>query len=301
MAARQHLEKGLAHYDAQHHRSDVSSFGYDSAAGCLCFTASALWYLGYPDQALRQMEEGIALGRRLFHPYTLAIVLGRAAMFYQIIGEKTVALELAEETVALCSEHGFQFWLTWGILVRAWALTDQDPEKGQLEEIRQSLAAYAATGAELVRPYFLTLFAEAQGKKGQTAASLQTLAEALDAAVQSTGENIWQAELYRLKGEVILNDERRMMNDEWKTQQVSSQGYAAEAEKCFQQAIEIARRQQAKSLELRAATSLARLWQQQGKQAEARQLLSEVYNWFTEGFDTQDLQEAKVLLAQWGG
>jgi len=146
--------------------------------------------------------------------------------------------------------------------------------------MQQGLAAWRATGAETLRPYFLALLAEASTKVGQCEAGLTLLAEAL-AVINDTGECRWEAELYRLKGELLL---------------ARATGQDTEAETCFRQALEIARRQQAKSLELRAAMSLARLWQGQGKHAEARELLAPIYNWFTEGFDTADLREAKGLL-----
>ena len=134
---------------------------------------------------------------------------------------------------------------------------------------------------------------------GYIARGLATVAEALD-LVEQTGERMYEAELYRLKGELLSNDERGMMNDEWETRQEKSSQHSDEAEGCFRQAIDIARSQQAKSWELRSATSLARLWQEQGKTAEARDLLAPVYRWFTEGFDTADLQDAKVLLKALG-
>ena len=161
----------------------------------------------------------------------------------------------------------------------------------RVEQIRQGLADYRATGAELFRPYYLALLAEAYGKGGQAAEGLTVLAEAL-ATVEKTGERFHEAELYRLKGELLLAQEG------YRLQAVGYREKIEEAEECFWKAIEIARRQQAKSLELRAVTSLARLWQQQGKKHEARQLLAEIYDWFTEGFDTKDLQETKTLLEE---
>jgi predicted ATPase len=148
-----------------------------------------------------------------------------------------------------------------------------------IAQLHQGLAAYQATGAEVCLPFGLAVLAEAYGKVGQTEAGLTALAEAL-ATAHRTGEGGWEVEIHRLKGELLL---RRASPIE-------------EVEACFQQALDIARRQQAKSLELRAAMSLTRLWQGQGKHAEARQLLAPIYGWFTEGFDTADLQEAKALL-----
>jgi predicted ATPase len=161
-------------------------------------------------------------------------------------------------------------------------MTEQVQGAAGLAQMRQGMAAYLATGSGVFQPYYLAFLAEAHGKVGQAGEGLTMLAEAL-AAVHKTGERFYEAELYRLKGELLL---------------ARSAGDYTEAEACFRQALDIARQQQAKSLELRAAMSLSRLWQRQGKHDEAHQLLSELYGWFTEGFDTADLQEAKALLEE---
>jgi predicted ATPase len=188
-------------------------------------------------------------------------------------------------------------------MYRGWALAEQGQGKEGIAQIRQGLTAYRATGAEMARPYFLALLAEAYGKVGQTDEGLSLLAEAL-ALVDKNGERYYEAELYRLYGELSLQKESRVgiAHHEGTVTEAGTVGRAHptaedEAEACFLKALEISRKQQAKSLELRAATSLARLWQSQGKTTEAHQMLSEIYHWFTEGFDTKDLQEAKVLLA----
>ena len=157
-----------------------------------------------------------------------------------------------------------------------------------LDQMRQGLTAYQATRAASWRPYFLALLAEGYGQMGAADEGLRVLAEAL-AAVQHTGERMWEAELHRLKGELLLQTSASIQRLRWSA-------HAAAAEACFHQALAVARRQQARALELRAAMSLARLWQQQGKRAEAHALLAAIYGWFTEGFDTADLQEAKALL-----
>jgi predicted ATPase len=167
-----------------------------------------------------------------------------------------------------------------GSILHGWALAYQGQAQVGIEQMHQGMIAYRATGAEINRSYWLALLAEAHGSLGQPEEGLTALTEAL-ALVDTTGERVWEPELYRLKGALLL-------------QQSSSN--QPEAESCFHQAIGVARNQQAKSLELRAATSLARLWQQQGKHQEAHDLLAPVYYWFTEGFDTADLQEAKALL-----
>jgi predicted ATPase len=188
--------------------------------------------------------------------------------------------ERAEATISLTKEQGFPYWMVFSSILRGWALAHQGQTKEGIEQIHQGLRAYRATGAVLCQPYFLALLAEAHGIMGQPEAGLMVLTEALT-LTDITGERWSEPELYRLKGELLLQQ---------------SSDNQAEAESCFRHALDLARNQQAKSLELRAATSLARLWQQQGKRAEARQVLAEVYEWFTEGFDTADLKDAKALL-----
>jgi predicted ATPase len=177
-------------------------------------------------------------------------------------------------------EQGFPIWTGVGTILRGGVLVEQGRGEEGVADIRQGLAVYRATGAELVQPYWLALLAEGYAELGRLEDVLSTLTEALTAA-HNTGECWWEAELYRLKGELLL-------------QQAAGSG--DEAETCFHQALDIARQQQAKSLELRAATSLSRLWQQQHKRAEANALLAPIYGWFTEGLDTTDLKEAKALL-----
>jgi predicted ATPase len=179
-----------------------------------------------------------------------------------------------------------------GAIVHGWALVEGGQGEKGVAQIHQGLADYQATGAELGRPYFLALLAEAYGKVGQVEEGLSVPAEAL-AQVDKTGERYYEAELYRLKGQLTLQ-KFQVSGSEFQVQNSPE----SEAEEYFLKAIEIARRQQAKSLELRAVVSLSQLWQQQGKQREAHSLLEEIYGWFTEGFDTKDLQEAKALLAE---
>jgi predicted ATPase len=182
--------------------------------------------------------------------------------------------------MTIATEQGFPQELARATPLRGWALAACGYGEEGRGQIQQGLAAYRATGATAERPYYLALLAETSAQAGQTAAGLEALAEAL-ATLAKSRARWWEAELHRLRGELLL-------------QHAAAQ--PGEAEACFQQALAVAHRQQAKSLELRAAMSLARLWQGQGKRAEARDLLAPIYGWFTEGFDTADLQEAKVLL-----
>jgi predicted ATPase len=239
-----------------------------------------LWALGYPTQALKRNQQALTLAHEVAHPASLAYARTWTAMLHQLRRERQPAREQAELAAALSSKQGFaQFW-AGALILRGWALADQGQIEEGLVDIHQGLAGWRGTGAELVQPYWLGLLAEAYRKGGQPTEGLTALAEAL-ALAEKTAERYNEAELYRLKGEMLL---ARSADDQ------------VEAEGCFHQALAIARRQQARSWELRAAMSLARLWQQQGKRTAARQLLDEIYGWFTEGFDTADLQEARALL-----
>jgi predicted ATPase len=267
------------------------------------FAALVLWLLGYPDQALQRGQEGITLAYESSHPYSLSFALAFTARLHQFRRERRLAQERTEAAIALSAEQGFAMALSQAAIQRGWALAEQGQGEEGIAQIRQGLAAYRATGAELGRPYYLALLAEAYGKVRQVEEGLGVVAEAL-AAVDKTGERLWEAELYRLEGELTLEAGGWRLETSPPSSQASSLKpqvsgeVAREAEGYFHKAIDVARRQQAKSLELRAVMSLSRLWQQQGKKAEARQMLAEIYSWFTEGFDTKDLQEAKALLEE---
>jgi predicted ATPase len=279
-AAHTHFAQGIALYDPQQHRASAFLYGEDVGVICHSFAANALWLLGYPDQGLTQSQEAVTLAQQVAYPYSLSAALGRVAIFHQCRREVDSTQERAEAAISLAKEQGFPFWIAVGSLLRGWVLAQQGRAQEGSTQLHQGLVAFRATGAKVLQPYFQALLAEVYGTMGQPEAGLTVLAEALT-LVDTTGEHVWEPELYRLKGELLLQ------------QNAVNQG---EAEDCFHHALEIARNQQAKSFELRTATSLARLWQQQGKCQEAHDLLAPVYHWFTEGFDTADLQEAKALL-----
>src|SRR5215467_6642067 len=217
----------------------------------------------------------------MVHPFSLGFALVFAAMIHQLRREVRAVQERAEAAMKLATEQGFAYVMAYGAVLRGWALAQQAGQAQEgIEQLQQSLKAFRATGAELHRSWFLTLLAEAHGTMGQSEAGLTVLTEALTQA-ETTGERWYEPELHRLKGALLLQQ---------------SSDNQAEAETCFHQAISIAQNQQAKSWELRAATSLSKLWQQQGKCQEAHDLLAPVYHWFTEGFDTLDLKDAKALL-----
>ncbi len=286
--ARAQLEQALALYDPRQHQSPAFFHGLESGLLGSSYLAWILWHLGYPEQALARSQAALALAQTLSHPSTLANALIFTAELHLHRREAQLTREQAEAAVALATEHGLPYWLTCGTILSGWALAAQGRAAEGIEKMQQGLSAYRATGAELWRTHFLALLAEAYARAGQAEAGLKTLAEALD-VVDRTQERVFEAELYRLKGELMLLQPSR---------EGEEAGGRREAEACFLQAIETARRQGARSLELRAVMALTRLWRQQGKPADARQMLAESYGWFTEGFDTADLQEAKALLAE---
>jgi class 3 adenylate cyclase/predicted ATPase len=308
-AARTHLEQAMALCDPQKQPSPTVN-RVITRVNCLSFAAWTLWHLGYPEQGLKRSHEAMALATGLPHPFNLAFALGHAASFHLFRREEQLARERAEEVMSLSAEQGFSFWLAWGTGERGWALTEQGQREEGIAQMQQGLAAYRATGSEIGRTHLLAELAAACGSMGQAEEGLGVLAEAL-AHVAKTGECVYEAELYRLKGTLPLQSQTsrgQVSGRSWAGQDMSevpsiqhptpSTQVEAEAEACFLKAVDIARRQSAKSLELRAVMSLSRLWQQQGKKAEARQMLAEIYGWFTEGFDTKDLQEAKALLEE---
>jgi predicted ATPase len=254
---------------------------------CHIFVAQALWLLGYPDQARQRMHEALTLARELAHPLSMVMALTLSPMVWIPRREVQLVQEGAEAAIALCTEHGLgEFWLAHTNVWQGWVLTEQGQKEEGIALMRHGMAAFRAAGAELERQYWLALLGEVYAKMGQQEQGRNALAEAW-AIVNKTGERFWEAELHRLEGELTLHFTLPSLEPSF-----------LEAESSFHKALEVARRQEAKSLELRAASSLARLWQQQGKRKEAHDLLAEVYNWFTEGFDTKDLQEAKALLAE---
>jgi predicted ATPase len=281
--AHAHLEQGMAHGDSQPTHSHTLLPELHPGVTCRVFAAFALWMLGYPDQARHSIHEALALAQALVSPINLAMARCFAALLHQFRREGHAARERAEATITLSTERGFPHFLALGRLYGGWALVVQGQGEAGIAQIRQGLTDYEATGATLERPYSLALLAEAYRDAGQAAEALPILAEALH-LVETRGDRWCEAELYRLKGDLLLA--------------LSAQHQPQQVEACFRQALAIARRQQAKSWELRAALSLSRLRQQQGKCDEARELLAPIYGWFTEGLDTADLQEAKALLEE---
>jgi predicted ATPase len=276
-----HLEQVIAFYNPeQHHRSLVVLCVSDAGTSALAYTACCLWCLGYPDQALSRSQEALALARELGHPFSLADVLFYAGCMLNAMRRDAQALkDDAEELMRLSSEK-VPSWLGQGTWHRGKALAMLGQVQEGMAQMREGMAVDQSMGVRCYLSGTLCFLAEAQAKAGHSEEGLTTLAEAL-ALVEETDERHWEAELYRLRAELLL-----------------VQGDKTEAEASFHKAIEVARRQQARSWELRATVSLCRLWQEQGRMDEARQMLAEIYGWFTEGFDMPDLQEAKALLEE---
>jgi predicted ATPase len=255
--------------------------GQDLGVACRDAAAWPLWLLGYPEQALAHIYEALALAHALSHPFSLVFARCVAAFVSQWCQDVAAVHEHAEAAVALATEQGFPLYAAWGTSLHGWALAMQGQGEEGMAQVRQGIAAMRTTHAALFVPYFSALLAEVCDHLSYPADGLQALTEA-HTLLEQQEERWWEAEVCRLRG-VLL--------------QRQPETPQAEAEAWLQRALDVARRQEAKSLELRAAMSLSRLWQQQGKRAEAHALLAPIYGWFTEGFDTADLQEAKALLA----
>lgn len=280
--AREYLEQGIALYKPEQHHALAFQYGQDPGVGLRNFAAHVLWYLGYPDQALRMTQTALALAREMSHPFSLSFALNHAGWLHLYRRDGPRTQEHAEADIALSAEQGFAFFLGQGTIIRGWALAEQGRRGEGIAQMQQGLAACRSTGAEITSAEWLAVLAEVSGTGGQVEEALRMLAEA-QAMSQKNGWRLYEPEINRVRGGLLL---KQAVPDE------------QEAETCFRQALGVARHQQAKSLELRAAVSLGRLWQRQGKGDEARELLAPIYGWFTEGFDTADLREAKMLLEE---
>ncbi|MGH8072246.1 MAG: ATP-binding protein, partial [Candidatus Entotheonellia bacterium] len=280
--ARAHLEQALAFPAAPQDPSFTSLFSGGVSLNALGTPVWVLWVLGYPDQALTRSHEMLTYAQKLQHPFSLTGALFNIMTLHKLRGEGAAAQEWAEAALAIMSEQGIVRYLAATTFTRGWALAAQGQHEEGMAEMRQGLAGRRAMGGGVALAEFPARLAEAYGRIGQAEEGLYLLTEALTLVDR---DRWYEAELHRIKGELLL---RQAVPD------------APQAEACFQQALAVARRQQAKSYELRAALSLSRLWQQQDKHAEARELLAPIYSWFTEGFDTPDLQEAKALLEDLG-
>ncbi len=282
-ASRHHMEEGIKHYDPTLHSRHTYLYGQDPGVGCLAFGAIALWLLGYPDQAVQRSREGITFGAG--QPSTQVLCLQFSAMLHQYRREEPLDRSSIDASRAIANEQGFSFWKAGAQIYGGWALAQRGSPADGLALLRQGLAAFKATGAYTYQTYYAGIHAEALAHAGQFDEALQVLELAL-AHMHSTGETFHGAELHRLQGEFLL--------------QQAGDANTREAENCFH----LPATWPGKDNRLNpwsyggAAMSLTRLNQKQNRNAEARRVLTECYEWFTEGFDTPDLKDAKVLLQQ---
>jgi predicted ATPase len=277
-AARRHQEEALALYDRCRDRPLSAEFGEDPGVGCRLYGAMTLWQLGYPEQALQSARAGRSLAKELRNPFDIARALYFEAFTYLYRREPASVRRVSSALVELCREQGFAQLFAGGTVLRGWSLTEQGRTEEGVAQMRKGLAAWQATGALAHRPYLLALLGEAVGRIGRVAEGLRALDEAL-VLCTTTEERYTEAELHRLRGELF-----RQQPD------------PDRAETSFREALAVARRQEARAPELRAALSLGRLLCARGHSAEARRQVADIYGWFTEGFDTADLQDARAFL-----
>jgi class 3 adenylate cyclase/predicted ATPase len=280
--ARRALEDGIAQYAPQMRQAPLFRIAQDPGVACRSYLARCLWLLGFPDQALTRGRDGLTLALELKHPFSVTFARCWLAYVAQFRRDVAAVHEHADAALALATEQGFPIWTGMATALRGWALAAEGKGEEGLVQIQKGIAAWQAVGAGVWRPSYCTMLAEAFDLLGKIEHALQILDEA-EYVTESTEERWWEAEIYRLRANLLL---RHSMTPQ------------PEAEGMLRRALEVARRQQGKSLELRAATSLARLWFDQGRHAEASDLLAPVYGWFTEGFDTLDLKEARALLEE---
>jgi DNA-binding winged helix-turn-helix (wHTH) protein/predicted ATPase len=278
-SARDHFDEGISLYDPEQIETHLLLYGHDPRVVLRCFNAWAMWSLGYPDRAIETVREALAIADEFHHPETQCFALFFAAWTHQLRRESEAALIYADAGIELATKNGIAQWIAFSSSLRGWALSARGDIEQGIVLMRQTLDLYRDIGSEISRPHFLGLLAEALIKTGEAGEALDALGEALTSA-HNTGQRYYESELYRLKGQLMLS----LAKD------------AHQAETCFQQALEVARRQRALSFELRAATSLGRLLRQTDRTDEARRILADCLNSFTEGFDTSDLVEAKSLL-----
>ena len=284
--AREHLERVLVLYDHERHSSHVFTYGDNPDTSARSSLAQVLWLLGHVDQSLERSEENLASLRSLMHPYSVAFGLDLAAFLRQYRGDAAATRVLANEALELSEAHSLPLIGAMATVLEGWVLTqEREVEKG-IAQMRRGLAAQLATGAELVRPYWLSLIADTCHRTGAARAGLALLEEA-EAAVEQTQERYWEAEVHRLRGRLLLA-----------TSEPPAPEAARTAEASYRRALEVARRQGARSLELRAAVSLSQLWQAEGLDRQARELLAPIYASFSEGRGTPDLRAAAALLTQ---
>jgi len=278
--ARKHLEQGAALYDSNQHRSHTSLFAVDLGVFCMVWSSHTLWHIGFSDQALTKSREAVRLAEEFAHPFSLALALDYTAIFHQFRREAEPAQQRAEAAINVCKEHKFSYYLGWAMIIKGWVIAELGNCEDGINEIKQGLDILRDTGAKRSLPYYMSLLASVYVKDGRPEKGLQIISDAFEEA-NRIEEFWWKAELYRLNGNILLQQTRPNV---------------IKAKESFVKALNIARHQGSLMLELRAATSLYRLCKQQGKRGGESGLLVEVYSRFTEGFDTYDLMNARGLI-----
>ena len=279
---RGHYDKAIALYDPAEHRPLATRFGQDSGVATLSYRSWALWLLGYPEAALRDADDALKNAREMGQAATLMYALAHGAISYTLCGNRAAAAARAQEVTALAEEKGALTWKALGIMGQGSELSLAGRASGAIEMLISGIAAWRTTGATLYVPFYLPHLARARAELGQFEEAWLGIGEAMNLA-ETTREKWCEAEIHRTAGELTL---------------MSPEPDTAKAQAYFERALAIARQQQAKSWELRAAMSIARLWRDQGKRSEACDLLAPIYGWFAEGFDTPDLKEARALLEE---
>ena len=278
---RAHYDRAIALYDPSKHRPLATRFGVDIRVAMLPFRSLALWVLGYPEAALADADCALHDAREIGHAATLMYALDHATLFAHIhCGSYTAARTELEELLALADEKSAAFWKAFGMMNQGCLFALTGKASDAVHVITSGMAAYRLTGATLHVPLYLSYLARAHAELGQFDDAWRCIDEAMTAA-EVAKQKVYEAEVNRVAGEIAL---------------LPPKPDAAKAEAYFERALAVARAQQAKSWELRAAMSMARLWRDQRKRGEARDLLAPVYGWFTEGFDTLDLKQATILL-----
>jgi predicted ATPase len=288
--ARAHLAQGITLYGTRQPQAYGLTIGQDPGTACFILTSLVLWLLGYPEQAMQQAQKALSLAQALSHPFSLAFALDQVAVIHLLRGEWLAVQERAQAIITIAATQGFALWMAHATLLQGRALVAQGQIASGLAQMHQGVAAMHATGQMQGKVMTLSLLAEAYALNGEIEVGLDTLAEALE-IIHTHGLRLWEAEVYRLRGEFLLARHG--------TGQKLTDQHAEAVAACFQQALEVARQQQVRAWELRTALSLSRLWQRQGRALAARQLLADIYGWFTEGFDTADLRAARTVVDQY--
>lgn len=283
-AAHEHLERAIPHYEFDYHRSTIPLFGRDPGVLIYCYDAQALWFLGFVERSERAAQGAIDLAKKLSSPFNEALCYAIHATYYAYRRDAAKTLEMAEAALKISNDRGFLHWIALASINKGWSLCRLGKAKEGLVTFLDGLKRWKSMGAEMAGPTFSVLLGEIYQASGQSHKALYAIGEGLAISAKNNDRHN-EAGLYRVKGEMLLKLSKR-----------NGTGDFAEAEECFKRAIDIAQQQKARALELRAALSLACLWNSMRKKREAHRMLSNIYDLFTEGFDTPDLKKARELL-----